>query len=254
MKIIFLDIDGVLNCDMTYPNNREYPYNHFDPNLVSNLNMITKKTGANIVITSSWRINRTFEELKDILKNAGVTGSIIGVTERLYFSNWGHSVPRGCEILHLYTGNPKDMHEVEEVIKRNTSRNMGFVWADSAPAFLKHPKTQEMGIIPIEPPTPSIMDFVEYGKTMEYEALKALRIPIDPKLHCGPDTGILGPFSDYKTNVSIQDSDWLVSSLLMQTGFKGFDQRRKLAKRRGKAFRNPSYARKYSFYKRYKLI
>ncbi len=100
MKIIFLDIDGVLNCDITYPNNREYPYNHFDPNLVSNLNMITKKTGANIVITSSWRINRTFEELKDILKNAGVTGNIIGVTERLYFSNWGHSVPRGCEILH----------------------------------------------------------------------------------------------------------------------------------------------------------
>ena len=52
------------------------------------------------MITSSWRINRTFEELKDILKNAGVTGNIIGVTERLYFSNWGHSVPRGCEILH----------------------------------------------------------------------------------------------------------------------------------------------------------
>lgn len=102
MKIIFLDIDGVLNCNDTYTNAefREYPYNHFDPKLVGNLNNITQATGANIVISSSWRINRTFRELREILVKAGVTGKIIGQTERLHFSNWSHSVPRGCEILH----------------------------------------------------------------------------------------------------------------------------------------------------------
>lgn len=105
MKVIFLDIDGVLNCQSTYDpyiksEYREYPYNHFDPKLVGDLNRITEATSAKIVVTSSWRINRTFEELRDILVKAGVSGKIIGQTERLYFSNWSHSVPRGCEILH----------------------------------------------------------------------------------------------------------------------------------------------------------
>jgi hypothetical protein len=100
MKVIFLDIDGVLNCNDTYTNAefREYPYNHFDDKLVGNLNKITTKTGASIVVSSSWRINRTFDELREILVKAGVSGKIIAQTERLYFGNSSMSVPRGCEI------------------------------------------------------------------------------------------------------------------------------------------------------------
>ena len=114
MKVIFLDIDGVLNCNDTYTikHDVEYPYNHFDPKLVVNLNKITESTGANIVISSSWRINRTFRELREILVKAGVTGKIIGQTERLHFSNWSHSVPRGCEILHWMETNKEKLGDL----------------------------------------------------------------------------------------------------------------------------------------------
>lgn len=56
MKIIFLDIDGVLN-----QNNGKYAYNDecgstgIDPNCVNRLNKILKKTRAKIVIISAWR-------------------------------------------------------------------------------------------------------------------------------------------------------------------------------------------------------
>lgn len=144
------------------------------------------------------------------------------------------------DILHLYTGKPESMHEVEEIIKYNCSRNMDFVWSDSAPSFLKHPKTQEMGIISIDHPAPSILDFVEHSRQIEMHVSNSFGIPIKDHNH------IIGPLLDHKTDVSIEDSDWLVSSLLMQTGFKGFGQRRKLAKKRNSI-------RSFSFYKKYKM-
>jgi hypothetical protein len=53
MKIIFLDIDGVLNCKDT-PNPRNFPY-IVDPDLLANLNELLRRTGAEIVLSSSWR-------------------------------------------------------------------------------------------------------------------------------------------------------------------------------------------------------
>ena len=49
MKIIFLDIDGVLNQT---GNAASLP---FDPNCVMYLNHVIKETGAHIVISSAWR-------------------------------------------------------------------------------------------------------------------------------------------------------------------------------------------------------
>jgi hypothetical protein len=53
MKIIFLDIDGVLNCDKT-PNPREFPY-IVDRKLLARLKKLLDRTGAKVVLTSSWR-------------------------------------------------------------------------------------------------------------------------------------------------------------------------------------------------------
>ena len=53
MKIIFLDIDGVLNCDKT-PNPRKFPY-IVDRKLLARLKKLLERTGAKVVLSSSWR-------------------------------------------------------------------------------------------------------------------------------------------------------------------------------------------------------
>ena len=53
MKIIFLDIDGVLNCDKT-PNPRKFPY-IVDKRLLTRLNRLLERTKARVVLSSSWR-------------------------------------------------------------------------------------------------------------------------------------------------------------------------------------------------------
>jgi hypothetical protein len=53
MKIIFLDIDGVLNSEVFL---RENPNEAIDRNNVSILKKIIDKTGAVIVMSSAWRL------------------------------------------------------------------------------------------------------------------------------------------------------------------------------------------------------
>lgn len=106
MKIIFLDVDGVLNNELFYTTvnhpkaetMEEFNLQQFDPRCVKLLNDITDKTSANIVVSSSWR---TDPDIIDILQKAGITGNIIGTTPKLYFTSnieYKYSVPRGCEI------------------------------------------------------------------------------------------------------------------------------------------------------------
>jgi hypothetical protein len=53
MKVIFLDIDGVLNCKQT-PNPRKFPF-IVDPVLLERLNRLLKLSGAQVVLSSNWR-------------------------------------------------------------------------------------------------------------------------------------------------------------------------------------------------------
>ncbi len=55
MKVIFLDIDGVLNCTKT-KNPRKFPY-VVDPKLLARLNRLIDRTGAKVVLSSSWRLD-----------------------------------------------------------------------------------------------------------------------------------------------------------------------------------------------------
>jgi len=108
IKIVFLDIDGVLNSQTFYVKRHENNPNkqsltdedEFDPAAVKNLNEITDKTGAKIVVSSSWRKSRTLEQLRDLFKRVGIAGEVIGKTPHLSFhhSTYSNSVPRGCEI------------------------------------------------------------------------------------------------------------------------------------------------------------
>ena len=53
MKVIFLDIDGVLNCDFT--TNRVFGYDFVDDDKVERLKRIVDETGAKVVLSSTWR-------------------------------------------------------------------------------------------------------------------------------------------------------------------------------------------------------
>ena len=62
MKVIFLDIDGVLNCQQAYINGScEYvdgpgfKYQKCYPPSKELLNKLIEETGAKVVISSSWR-------------------------------------------------------------------------------------------------------------------------------------------------------------------------------------------------------
>jgi hypothetical protein len=52
-RIIFLDIDGVLNCKST-PNPRKLPY-IVDPPLLERFKGVIERTGAKVVLSSTWR-------------------------------------------------------------------------------------------------------------------------------------------------------------------------------------------------------
>jgi hypothetical protein len=55
MKVIFLDIDGVLNCTKT-ANPRKFPY-VVDRKLLARLNKLLDQTEAKVVLSSSWRVD-----------------------------------------------------------------------------------------------------------------------------------------------------------------------------------------------------
>lgn len=58
MKIIFLDIDGVLNtggADRLYPWVHELNHKNWHKSAVKRLDWLCKKTGAVVVISSTWR-------------------------------------------------------------------------------------------------------------------------------------------------------------------------------------------------------
>ena len=65
MKIIFLDIDGVLNNYDTLTD-ENWNERKWEPNLVEMLKRIIKETGAEIVLSSTWR---RIESYCDIIKN-----------------------------------------------------------------------------------------------------------------------------------------------------------------------------------------
>lgn len=92
MKIIFLDIDGVLNNSSCWGNRPDT--NKFDQNCIYAFNKIIDKTNAKIVISSTWRLLYDFDELVYLLKSVGVKGDIIGQTLLIKLS----TAMRGDEI------------------------------------------------------------------------------------------------------------------------------------------------------------
>jgi len=120
MKIVFLDIDGVLatikSCGQ---GGKQFPefdargtfwphvgFHALAPDCVANLNKIIAATGASIVVSSTWRMGdeEDFWDLAQYLQQSGVNGEILGRTPNLKRYR-RHRVERGDEIqawINLY--------------------------------------------------------------------------------------------------------------------------------------------------------
>lgn len=95
MKVIFLDLDGVLNSTNYFikvhervargevPNestHRGYASAMLDQDAVELLNQIVRETGAVIVVSSTWRLSRSLVTIDQMLRYRGFGGYLIGTT------------------------------------------------------------------------------------------------------------------------------------------------------------------------------
>lgn len=82
MKIIFLDIDGVLCTRSCYGKGKDNRWDAymFDPKCVAVLNFILQETGAEIILSSDWRHQYTLQEMREIFAHNFVMKGPIGFT------------------------------------------------------------------------------------------------------------------------------------------------------------------------------
>jgi len=99
-QLVFLDIDGVLNSDAFFA---RCPDAHIDRDLdreaVARLEWLCSEGEAAIVISSTWRLDMSLDELRDVLAGHGLRAPVIGVTPTLL-------TERGEEIRAWLRDNP----------------------------------------------------------------------------------------------------------------------------------------------------
>jgi hypothetical protein len=132
-NIIFLDIDGVLNCQLHYNSTQftdykaakkqlrkdvkakkieslDYYASQICKDRISMLNGLCAETDTKIVVSSTWRLGSTVEELQEIFNYCGGTFEVIDKT--------GHCDcrVRGCEI--------------KKWLEDNTEKHFGVMYFD----------------------------------------------------------------------------------------------------------------------------
>jgi len=112
MKYIFLDIDGVLNSDIYMASSgylaecaalglKNVGYDviskahhlHLDPTAIKIFNSLVEKSGAKVILSSTWRKKYSIDEMNAMLKGRGATFEISGVTPAKM--SWR---PRGLDV------------------------------------------------------------------------------------------------------------------------------------------------------------
>lgn len=95
MKLIFLDIDGVMNHRNYMIRSRLHAMQEFCPIAVRNLREIIKRTGAKIVISSTWR---KFKDIHHVMTCYDLDQYVVGKTPVI------DDVIRGIEIKRFLYG------------------------------------------------------------------------------------------------------------------------------------------------------
>ena len=134
MRVVFLDIDGVLNNPGTYCSDAPWKQEPADgplrvpvePSCMGRLNRLLRESGAKVVISSSWRLFARYEDLGPALVRYGLVGDVIGetpdlVNDPVWLDRWWtregapfeyERIERGMEITEWLAAHP----EVEEFV------------------------------------------------------------------------------------------------------------------------------------------
>ena len=134
-KVLFLDIDGVLNTgwwytqmDRTTPKDK-YGY-AFDPRSVANLKKIVDETGADIVISSSWK-SFGLSELEDMWQDRGLPGKLIGITS----NSVSDEMLLNADLDHMEIFSIRGM-EIKEWLDKHGKKVSHYVIIDDMDSFL----------------------------------------------------------------------------------------------------------------------
>ena len=144
MKVLFLDNDGVIclsnnwggravkwanfkrdnpDTDATFDNKPiQCRFDDFDDKAVKVLNEILEETGAEIVVSSDWRLHANLEELGDYYESQGIIKRPIAVTDQfkdVFPKEWNAfrfraelELERSMEIGHWLENHPEVTHWV----------------------------------------------------------------------------------------------------------------------------------------------
>lgn len=115
-RILFLDVDGVLNNMTTKERwdghsygpqvDAEWGFTGIDSRIVPIFNRLIRQTGALVVVSSTWRLDTSVEELSHVFAGFGMWCEIVGFTPNMrrrpggwdpYGDTWT-VVPRAHEI------------------------------------------------------------------------------------------------------------------------------------------------------------
>lgn len=138
MKIIFLDIDGVLNSTRSCVANGGFgrifdhdSWKELDPVAVKLIAHVAKETGAEVVLSSSWRILANKEDIIAFQDFLGV--SIIDVTPQLHgcrgeeIQQWLDSCKEPVEAFCIIDDDSDMLHEQEGNFVQADER-IGLTW------------------------------------------------------------------------------------------------------------------------------
>ena len=119
--ILFLDIDGVLNTKnhLRRQIKQGKKASRFDwcPVAVAHVNLLTKKLGAQIIVTSTWRYEYSLDELKELFHQNGIhRDHVTGVIPSLIYGE--RSTTRG-EAIQAWIEENESHNELHLILDDN---------------------------------------------------------------------------------------------------------------------------------------
>lgn len=152
-KLIFLDFDGVMNnrWNNLYRNIHHLPEKDefgvlFDPDCIAALKHIIDETGAEVVVSSSWKDYMAMDEIRDMWRKRNLPGTPIDVTPTISQHRgeeivaWMAAHPNPCQFV-IIDDEPCDQfqsHQLPHLITTNNFEGLTMPIAIKAIEVLNH--------------------------------------------------------------------------------------------------------------------